>query len=325
MRVVVTGASGWVGGTLVRHLAAQPSLQVVAPVRQAGSTLPQDVEVVQVGDFSSRTDWRTALNGADVLVHLAARAHVMHDKLADPLAEYRRVNVQGTAHLARQAAQAGVKRFVFISSVKVNGEAALPGQPFTPADTPAPQDAYGLSKHEAEQVLWQVARDTGMEVVIIRPPLVYGPGVKGNFALMVQWVRQGVPLPLGAVYNRRSLVALDNLVDFMALCARPERSPQAANQTFLVSDGDDVSTTELLRRVAQAYEVPPRLLTVPAGLMRSAARLLGKAAVADRLLGSLQVDASKARELLGWTPPVTMQAQLRKMALHDAQQPVMHR
>ncbi len=259
-----------------------------------------------------------------MIVHCAARAHVMNDELADPLAEYRRVNVQGTENLARQAAQAGGRRFVFISSVKVNGEATLPGQPFTPADTPAPQDAYGLSKHEAEQALWQVARDTGMEVVLIRPPLVYGPGVKGNFARMVQWVRQGVPLPLGAVHNRRSLVALDNLVDFIALCASPERSPQVANQTFLVSDGDDVSTTELLRRVAQAYGVPLRLLPVPAGLMRGAAQWLGKAAVADRLFGSLQVDATKAHTLLSWTPPVTMDEQLRQMALYDAQQRAKH-
>lgn len=275
--------------------------------------------------MGAQTDWARVLEqGVDVVVHCAARAHVMHDELANPLTEYRRVNVQGTENLARQAAAAGVRRFVFISSVKVNGEATQPGQPFTPADAPAPQDDYGLSKHEAEQALWQVARDTGMEVVIIRPPLVYGPGVKGNFARMVQWVRQGVPLPLGAVHNRRSLVALDNLVDFITLCASPERSPQAANQTFLVSDGDDVSTTELLRRVAHAYGVPVRLLPVPVGLMRGAARLLGKTAVADRLLGSLQVDASKARDLLGWTPPVTMHEQLRKMALYDAQQHAKH-
>jgi nucleoside-diphosphate-sugar epimerase len=241
---------------------------------------------------------------------------MMHEKLANPLAEYRRVNVQGTENLARQAVQAGVRRFVFISSVKVNGEATSPGQPFTPADAPAPQDAYGQSKHEAERALWQVALDTGMEVVVIRPPLVYGPGVKGNFAQMVQWVRRGVPLPLGALDNRRSLVALDNLVGFIALCADPARSPQAANQTFLVADGDDVSTPEMLRRVAHAYGVRARLLPVPVGLMRGAARLLGQAAVADRLFGSLQVDASKARTLLGWTPEVTMQAQLRKMALH---------
>lgn len=296
----------------------QADTQVWAAVRAVPpSGLPAGVTPVVVGDLAEAAMPWPGLDGASVVVHLAARAHVMHERLSNPLAEYRRVNVQGTENLARQAAQAGVRRFVFISSVKVNGEVTQPGKPFTPADAPAPQDDYGLSKHEAEQALWQVARDTGMEVVVIRPPLVYGPGVKGNFARMVQWVRKGMPLPLGAVRNRRSLVALDNLVDLIALCASPARSPQAANQTFLVSDWDDVSTTELLRRVAHAYDVPARLLPVPAGLMRGAARLLGKTAVADRLFGYLQVDASHARDLLGWTPPVSMGQQLCEMARLD--------
>jgi nucleoside-diphosphate-sugar epimerase len=322
LKVFVTGSTGFVGQALCTRLLKQPHTQVWAAVRaDPRSPLAAAITPVVVGDLAQTAVPWPGLDGASVVVHLAARAHVMHERLADPMAEYRRVNVQGTAQLARQAAKAGVRRFVFISSVKVHGEATPPGQPFTVADTPAPQDDYGLSKHEAEQALWQVARDTGMEVVIIRPPLVYGPWVRGNFERMVQWVRQGVPLPLGAVHNRRSLVALDNLVDFITLCTSPERSPQAANQTFLVSDGDDVSTTELLRRVAHAYGVAARMLPVPVGLMRGAARLLGKTAVADRLFGSLQVDASKARDLLGWVPPVTMQSQLRKMALHDAQQP----
>lgn len=310
--MLVTGANGFVGQALCAHLA-QAGVAVRPAVRQARRPAEWPV-----GHVNGQTHWAAALAGCRTVVHLAARVHVMHDRSADPLAAFREVNVAGTLNLARQAAQAGVRRFVFISSVKVNGEATPPGQPFTPAHAPAPQDAYGQSKHEAEQALWQVARDTGMEVVVIRPPLVYGPGAKGNFAQMVHWVRRGVPLPLGAVHNRRSLVALGNLVDLMALCAHPERSPQAANQTFLVSDGDDVSTTELLRRVAQAYGVPARLLPVPVGLMRGAAQLLGKAAVADRVFGSLQVDATHAHTLLGWTPPLTMQAQLRQMALHDA-------
>ncbi|MEW5886694.1 MAG: SDR family oxidoreductase [Pseudomonadota bacterium] len=315
--ILVTGSSGFVGAAAVQALlaAGQP---VRAAVRQRpGSEQAQAerLEWLAMGAMTGQTNWLPALQGVQTVVHCAARAHVLREQLADPLAAYRAVNVHATLRLAEHAAAAGVRRFVFISSVKVNGESTQPGQPFAPADAPAPQDAYGLSKFEAEQALWQVARDTGMEVVIIRPPLVYGPGVKGNFARMVQWVRQGVPLPLGAVHNRRSLVALDNLVDFIALCASPERSPQAANQTFLVSDGDDVSTTELLRRVAHAYGVPARLLPVPVGLMRGAARLLGKDAVADRLFGSLQVDASKASDLLGWVPPVTMQAQLCQMAL----------
>jgi nucleoside-diphosphate-sugar epimerase len=275
-------------------------------------------DYVAVGDMGADTDWSEAIAGSDAVVHLSARVHVMKDEAANPLAEFRKSNVEATRSLALQAAASGVKRFVFISTVKVNGESTPLGQPFTSADAPDPHDDYGLSKHEAEQALWQVTHDMGMEVVIIRPPLVYGPGVKGNFARMVQWVRQGVPLPLGAVHNRRSLVALDNLVDFIALCASPERSPQAANQTFLVSDGDDVSTTELLRRVARAYDVPARLLPVPTSWLSAAARLAGKGAVAERLLGSLQVDASKARDLLDWTPPVSMHEQLKTLVEHDS-------
>lgn len=315
----MTGATGFVGQALCARLQRHADVQVCAAVRRAGqAVLPIGVTPVLVGDLAQVASPWPGLEGARVVVHLAARAHVMHERLADPLAQYRRVNVEGTVNLARQAAQAGVRRFVFISSIKVNGEATLPGQAFTPADTPAPQDAYGLSKHEAEQALWQIAQATGMEVVVIRPPLVYGPGVKGNFARMVQWVRQGLPLPLGAVHNRRSLVAIDNLVDLIALCASPEHSPQATNQTFMVADGDDVSTTELLRRVAHAYGKPARLLPVPTGLMRGAAHLLGKAAAADRLLSSLQVDASKALDLLGWIPPTSMGKQLQKMAQYDA-------
>lgn len=322
--VLVTGGSGFVGSALVQILASS-GIKVVAAVRNMPSTHHNDKPGIvwrSVGDISDQTYWLPVLKDVGTVVHCAARAHVMHEMLADPLAEYRRVNVQGTAHLARQASEAGVKRFVFISSIGVNGNRT--NRPFTEKDNPQPHDSYAISKYEAEQVLWQVARDTSMEVVIIRPPLVYGPGAPGNFASLVRWVRRGVPLPLGAVHNRRSLVALDNLVDFIALCASPERSPQAANQTFLLSDGDDVSTTELLRRVAHAYGVPARLLPVPVGLMRGAARLLGKTAVADRLLGSLQVDASKARDLLNWAPPVSMQEHLRKMALYDAQQPAKH-
>lgn len=242
----------------------------------------------------------------------------MKEGSGDPLAEYRRVNVQGTLALARQAAQAGVRRFIFLSSIKVNGERTGNGKSFCEADLPLPEDAYGLSKLEAEQGLMPLTQETGMEIVIIRPPLVYGPGVKGNFASMVRWVRKGIPLPFGAVRNKRSLVALENLVNFITLCADPERSPRAANEVFLISDGEDVSTTELLRKVACAYGVSPRLLPVPVGLLRIAAGVLGKRAVADRLLGSLVVDSSKARELLGWKPVISMDEQLRKMALHDS-------
>jgi UDP-glucose 4-epimerase len=239
----------------------------------------------------------------------------MHDTAADPLTAFRAVNVEGTLNLARQAAAAGVKRFVFVSSVKVNGEATLPGQPFTADDAPAPLDAYGISKMEAEQALREIALQTGMEVVIIRPPLVYGPGVKANFAAMMRWLQRGVPLPLGAIHNQRSLVALDNLVDLIVTCLT---HPAAANQTFLVSDGEDVSTTELLRRMGRAMGRPARLIPVPVSWLKLAAALVGKRDVAQRLCGSLQVDIEKTRRLLGWTPPLTLDQGLKKAATGPA-------
>ena len=233
----------------------------------------------------------------------------MHDTDGDPLAAYRVVNTEGTINLARQAAAAGVRRFVFISSVKVNGEETSPGQPFTEEDEPAPLDPYGISKLEAEQGLRDLATATGMEVVIIRPPLVYGPGVKANFLTMMRWLNKGVPLPFGALDNRRSLVALDNLVDFIITCID---HPAAAKQTFLVADGEDLSTTELLRRVGRAMGKPVRLIPVPMGLLQAGARLLGKQEMARRLCGSLQVDITKARTLLGWKPPVAVDEGLRR-------------
>lgn len=313
MKALVTGATGFVGTALCARLAAS-GVEIVPAVRRE-SGLPHEVVV---GNIDASTDWRHALASCDAVVHLAARVHVMEDAAQDPLASYRGINTEATRNLARQAVDAGVKRFVFISSIKVNGERTEVGRPFTPDDAPAPEDPYAVSKHEAEELLLGLASETGMEVVIIRPPLVYGPGVKGNFAAMVRWVRRGVPLPLGAVHNRRSLIALDNLVDFIALCADRERSPRAAGEVFLISDGEDVSTTELLRKVARAYGVKPRLAPVPARWLRFAAGLLGKGAVADRLLGSLVVDSSKARDLLGWRPVVSMDGQLQKMARHDA-------
>jgi nucleoside-diphosphate-sugar epimerase len=313
MAVVVTGASGFVGQALVEVLNKRG--HEVIPVVRRSLGLPGEV---LVSDMSDQTQWHTALCGCNTLIHCAARAHVMRDRTDDPLTEYRRVNVQGTMALARQAAQASVRRFVFISSVKVNGEQTPIGKAFGAADVPAPEDAYGISKFEAEQGLMALAHETSMEVVIIRPPLVYGPGVKGNFASMISWVRRGIPLPLGAVHNQRSLVALENLVDFIALCADIEGSPQAANEVFLISDNEDVSTTELLRKVALAYGTRPRLVPVPTRLIRLLASTMGKGAMADRLLGSLVVDSSKAQRLLGWKPLVSMDEQLQKMALHDS-------
>ena len=248
---------------------------------------------------------------ADVatVIHLAARVHVMHDTASDPLAAFREVNLDATLELASQAAAAGARRFVFVSSVKVNGEATAPGRAVTERDVPAPQDAYAISKWEAEQGLRQIAASTGMEVVIIRPPLVYGPGVKANFAALMRAVQRGMPLPLGAVQNLRSLVGLDNLVDFIITCAR---HPAAANQTFLVSDGADISTPDLVRAIARASGRPARLLSVPVGLLASLAALLGKRAAVDRLCSSLQLDISKARGLLQWAPPVTLDEGLRR-------------
>lgn len=236
----------------------------------------------------------------------------MNDTSSDPLAEFRRVNVEGTANLARQAAAAGVRRFVFLSSIKVNGEFTVAGQSFTAADVPAPQDAYGISKHEAEQSLRQIAEETGMEVVIIRSPLVYGPGVKANFAAMMRWLARGLPLPLSAVtQNRRSLVALDNLVDLIVTCLD---HPAAANQTFLASDGEDLSTADLLRRMGGAMGRAARLFYVPTVCLKLAAYLVNKPGIYQRLCGSLQLDITKTRQVLGWVPPVSVNEGLRRAA-----------
>jgi len=308
--ILVTGATGFVGNALVIRLAADRRFgRIVAAVRRSRVSLPEGVQSVCVGDFLPSTDWGEALQGVDGVVHCAARVHVMQDDATDPLQAYREVNVEGTLNLARQAAKAGVRRFVFVSSIKVNGEATRLGHPFRADDSPAPSDPYGVSKMEAEMGLRQIESDTGMEVVIVRPPLVYGPGVKANFASMMRWVARGVPLPLGAIHNVRSMVALDNLVDVLITALR---HPAAAGQTFLVSDGEDVSTTELLRLTARAMGKRAVLLPVPAFALEFGAALVGKRAVAQRLCGSLQVDIEKTRRLLGWKPPLTLDQGLRK-------------
>lgn len=308
--ILITGATGFVGKSLVqRFLADDESRRLVVAVRKGGQPWPARVLPIITGDLHPATDWSVALEGVEVVVHSAARVHVMHDTEADPLTAFRSVNVDGTLNLARQAAASGVKRFVFISSVKVNGESTSLGRAFTEAVAPNPQDAYGQSKDEAEQGLCRIAVETAMEVIIIRPPLVYGPGVKANFAALMRAVQRGWPLPLGAVHNQRSLVALDNLVDFIVTCIT---HPQAANQTFLVSDGQDLSTSELVRGIAQAAGVPARLLPVPVWALQAAASLLGKGDAVQRLCGNLQVDISKARSLLGWEPPVSVEEGLRR-------------
>ncbi len=314
--ILVTGATGFVGRALASELVANGS-QVKALVRKVSTYLPVEIEqvVVDLGEIEGEGSMKATVSGVDVVVHAAARVHMMQDRSANPLAEFRKLNRDTTLTLAELAADEGVKRFVFLSSIGVNGNNSV--KPFSEKDTPNPQEPYAISKYEAEQGLLVLAKKTGMQVVIIRPPLVYGPNAPGNFGTLVNWLRRGVPLPLGAINNKRSFVALDNLVSFIALCADRTRSPKAANQVFLISDGEDVSTTQLLRKVADALGKKRWLLPVPVGLMSFAARLIGKGDVANRLFGSLQVDSSKARDLLGWQPVITMDEQLNKTVAAD--------
>jgi len=308
-RVLVTGANGFIGRALCADLSSR-GYRVLAAVRKKTDVdQPAAVQHVVIGDIDEHTDWTAALSGVDCVVHLAARVHFMRETAADPLAEYRRANVAFTLNLARQAVSSGVRRFVFVSSVKVNGEGTPVGQPFTADDLPRPLDPYGVSKLEAEQALAQLAGHTALEVAIIRPVLVYGPGVKANFHEMMRWLLKGFPLPLGALHNRRSLVALDNLIDCIATCIH---HPAAANQIFLVSDGEDLTVTGLLQRTAVAFGCPARLLPVPFFVLRMAGRILNKEAVVQRLCDTLQVDIEKTRRLLAWEPPVTVDAALAK-------------
>ncbi|WP_313650365.1 UDP-glucose 4-epimerase family protein [Pseudomonas soli] len=305
-KVFLTGASGFVGSAVLRKLCTD-GREVIAAVRKESTELPVSVRTVTFETFEQGTDWNGLLAECDVVIHSAARVHVMNDTESDPMAAFRKVNVQGTLALARQAIAAGVKRFIFISSIKVNGEGTPKGRPYTADDKPMPVDPYGVSKMEAELELRKLAQQSGLEVVIIRPVLVYGPGVKANFLNMMRWLDRGVPLPFGAIDNRRSLVALDNLVDLIVTCID---HPAAANQTFLVSDGEDLSTSALLRRMAIALGKTARLLPIPAWVLSAGARSLGKGALSQRLCGSLQVDIRKTRELLDWQPPVNVDAAL---------------
>lgn len=307
MHILLTGASGFLGRHIAERIMRNDSFELVAAVR-ANIDLPVTQVCIPDG-LDHDTDWSAALKGQDIVIHAAARAHIMNDESVDPLAEYRRVNVAGTLRFAQQAVEHGIKRFIFISSIKVNGEGTSFDRPYRVDDAPKPEDAYGVSKLEAESALLQLGSESGMEVVIVRPPLVYGPGVKGNFASMIRLVQKGIPLPFGAVHNKRSLVGVDNLVDLIVRCID---HPAAANQVFLAGDGEDVSTTELLRRVGLAMGKPTRLVPIPAGILQFGATLVGKKAMAQRLLGSLQVDISKTCEMLDWKPPYTVDEGLRR-------------
>lgn len=311
MRVLVTGANGFVGCGLMLQLVNDGRFICRAATRGRLSDLSTVDEAVRVGSLAPDTDWSDAVKGVEVVIHAAARVHIMRDKVSDQLAEFRKINVDGTLRLARQAADAGVRRFIFVSSIKVNGENTCLGRPFGADSPPAPIDPYGISKMEAENKLQELAVETGMEVVTIRPPLVYGPGVKANFLAMMRWLYRGIPLPFGAIHNRRSLVALDNLVDLIVTCIN---HPSAANQTFLVSDGEDLSTTELLYKMGSALGKSAKLLPVPVWIITGGAILLRSEALLQRLCDSLQVDISKTCELLDWKPPVNVDDALIKTA-----------
>lgn len=338
MRVLVTGATGFVGRELVNVLLAK-GYQVSALVRH-NSSLPDSVRQVEIKDLAVLIEDNNShhkksqqieadktsddsphefllnelLQDIDVVIHLAARVHSMNDESTEPMVAFRQMNTEVTLCLARHAADAGVRRFLFLSTIKVNGEQTNLDAPFSEKDVCKPKGFYSISKREAELGLIDIAQETGIETVIIRPPLIYGPGVKGNFASIMRWIDFGIPLPLGAVKNQRSLLALDNLVDFLTVCIT---HPDAANQIFLISDGEDVSTPELLKRLAAMMQTKARLLPVPVSWMVVIASLIGKKAIAERLFGSLQINSQKAHDLLGWSPVVSMTEQLNKVANAD--------
>lgn len=312
MNILITGASGFVGSSLLRRLGNE-NYYLRAAVRKRigrnGNNLPVNVDQVEVPSLSGTTDYSIALDDIDIVVHLAARTHVMKESSSEPLEEYRRINVSGTERLARQAAAAGVRRLVFLSSVKVHGEGSP--DPYTEDTLLAPEDPYGESKLEAEEALLTISAETGLEVVIIRSPLVYGPGVKANFLHLLKTVHHGTPLPLGRIRNRRSFIYLGNLVDAIAVCMS---RPEASGRTFLVSDGEDISTPELIRRISNSMVKPARLFPFPRHLLCLVARLTGRSALVNRLIGSLEIDISRIRCELGWSPPYTMEQGLKETA-----------
>ena len=304
-KVFVTGASGFIGKSLCNALAEQ-GYSVRKAIR--GSNRDNQPHIYTIGNIGPDTEWSSALKGIDIVIHLAAHVHIVKKNKPDLSEVYRYVNVEGTERLAQKAALCGVKRFIYLSSIKVNGESTS-STPFTENDSPNPQDAYAVSKWEAEQILWRIGSGTGMEIIIIRPTLVYGSGVKANLLNLMKVVDRGIALPLTLVSNRRSMIALDNLVDFILHCAK---NREVSNDIFLVSDGEDLSTPGLIRRLAACMGRPARLIPCPLPLMRLGGRLFGRQTLVDRLCDSLQVDISKAKTLLGWAPPISVDEGLRK-------------
>lgn len=301
MKILITGSSGFVGSSLLYSL--RNSHHQLCVVSRKLTLSDHATTLINVENIDANTDWQNALIDVDTVIHLAARVHVMHENAKDPLAAFRAVNVEGTLNLANQASKAGVKRFIFVSSVKVNGESTDANHSFVFSDEPNPQDAYGTSKLEAEEGLISIAKATGLEIVIIRPPLVYGKDVKANFSNMLKLVNLGLPLPFGAINNKRSLIYVENLVSFITLCIT---HPDAANQTFLVSDGEDVSTTQLLQMCASAMGKHIWLLPIPQSWLTSVLNILGKQNLVQRLFGNLQIDNQYAYDRLNWRPPFTL-------------------
>ena len=305
--LLITGANGFIGRALISKLALQTNYFIRASVRKKTIQFPRQIEVFENMEASGNTNWTDALRGVDIVIHLLARVHVMDEEAADPLLEFRNINVNATIALAKLAAKQGIKRFIFLSTVKVNGESTS-NKPFGEFDLPHPQDAYAISKWEAEEALKKISKDTGMELVIIRSPLVYGPNVKANFLKMMQFIKRGIPLPLGAIQNKRSLISIDNLVDFITTAIS---HPKAAHQTFLISDDEDISTTDLLRRIGKHIGKPVRLIPLHPKILSFLFKILGRQDFGDRLLGSLEVDITKAKKLLAWSPPKTLDEGLR--------------
>lgn len=304
MKVLLSGATGFIGRALAARLAGIPEIDVTVATRDTGASVGNDVGTVRVGPLGPNTDWGQALQGVNIVVHAAAIAHSARRFRPSLYEELRRVNVLGTMNLARQAVQAGASRFIFFSTVKVNGSTTAPGRPFRFDDQPAPDDIYGSSKYEAEVGLKMLATKMGLEVVIVRPPLVYGPGVKANFLSLMTWIDRGVPLPFLGVRNRRSLIYLENLIDFVSQCVL---SPEASGETFLVSDEESLSTEELVRRLALQMEKPVRLFRLPSAAFGLVSRLPGGDEMRTRLFCSLEIDSERARNRLDWKPPYTIE------------------